>query len=1195
MVNFIPKILAIDHINDNLISLKSIINNAFPRSIVYTSTNGPEGIELAIANNPDVILLDINRSGIDGFEICKRLKQDKQVRDIPVVFITAKSGDKEGRINALEVGAEGFLSKPPIDETELTAQIRAMVKIKAANEQKRDEQERLKKMVEERTFALQNELNEKIKAKALLRESEYFFKESQRAAFVGSYKFDIISDFWTSSEVLEQIFGIDKSYNRSLQGWLDIAHPDDRNMMAKYFSEEVVLKQNPFNKEYRIIRKSDGETRWVLGLGKLNFDAEDNIIEMIGTIQDITERKQAEESLRETNEFNNSLLKTIPFGMDIVDEQGNILFQSENMEKVFGRKAIGCKCWDLYRDDKVQCIGCPLKKGIEIGETETYETTRVMGGRVFEISHTGMMFKGKKALLEIFQDISDRKWGEETMRTTKKLLEQTFEQSPVPMVLVSMPDMVIRVVNPACLSFLGIEDEPSVINTRLADIKPTWQDLDLTGRSDKLVELPLAKSLMGKKTENEERYIIRKDGTIRYELVNSFPIFDDEGRIIAGHLIMIDVTERKQALEELQKSYDLLNKLTAQVPGVVYQYRLYPDGRTAFPFASPGMFEIYEVTPEEVREDASPVFTRIHPDDYNYIVETITESARNQTLYHSEFRVILPKQGLRWRLCDAKPELLEDGSTLWYGIISDITDRKEAEAELREKEVQYRNLANSGMALIWTTGADKLCNYVNDPWLKFTGRTLEQEIGNGWAEGVHPDDLTACVQSYNSAFEKREAFEMEYRLRHASGEYRWLQDMGAPNFSSEGEFIGYIGHCFDITDRKKLETELIQAKEKAESSEQQLKFRNEELIERNRFIQTILDNLPIGVALNKIDEGRATYMNKKFEEIYGWNLDEITSINSFFEQVYPEANYRNKLMSQIMEDIQSGEIDRMHWENIFVTRKDGSKRVINAVNIPLMEQNTMVSTVSDITELHKMQNDLVAAKEKAEESDRLKSAFLANMSHEIRTPLNSIIGFSDLLLDPEIGTTQLTEFAKIINDSGNGLLTIISDIMDISKIEAGQIHLDKKRFPVQQLVSNIQKEHTFKAVEKGIELQLDPSNPKEEIYIESDENRIKQVLHNLVDNALKFTEKGSVGIGFDVVGNCIQFSISDSGIGIPKEYHSKIFERFRQVESPESRRYGGNGLGLAISKSLVEIMGGEIWMESVQSKGSTFYFTIPAN
>jgi len=384
------------------------------------------------------------------------------------------------------------------------------------------------------------------------------------------------------------------------------------------------------------------------------------------------------------------------------------------------------------------------------------------------------------------------------------------------------------------------------------------------------------------------------------------------------------------------------------------------------------------------------------------------------------------------------------GQEMILGIDRDITERKQAETELREKEVQYRNLANSGTALIWTSGTDKLCNFFNNPWLNFTGRTLEQETGNGWAEGVHPDDLDSCIQTFITAFDKREPFEMEYRLMHVSGEYRWLLDMGTPNYNLNGEFIGYIGHCFDINDRKKMETELL------------------------------------------------------------------------------------------------------------------------------------------------------VSKEKAEESDRLKSAFLANMSHEIRTPLNSIIGFSDLLLDPDFGQDQRDEFIRMIGASGNNLLNIINDIIDLSKIESGQISFKISRLSIQKLIGDIQKEYSYRAVEKGIELRLDPSTSNlKDIYFESDELRLKQILINFVGNAIKFTEKGYIEIGFRIEENRIEFYVKDTGIGIPEEYHEKIFERFRQVDSSYTRKYGGNGLGLAISKSLAELLGGEIWMESEVGKGSTFFFTIP--
>ena len=166
-----------------------------------------------------------------------------------------------------------------------------------------------------------------------------------------------------------------------------------------------------------------------------------------------------------------------------------------------------------------------------------------------------------------------------------------------------------------------------------------------------------------------------------------------------------------------------------------------------------------------------------------------------------------------------KAELEEIVANRTKQLEKEFSDRIRAEIDLREKEVQYKNLADSGLALIWTAGTDKKCTYFNNPWLKFTGRMLEEEIGDGWVQGVHPEDLDTCVNTYVTAFDKREAFNMEYRLRHHSGEYRWLSDMGTPNYNSQGEFVGYIGHCFDITERKLNELELIRAKEHAEESD----------------------------------------------------------------------------------------------------------------------------------------------------------------------------------------------------------------------------------------------------------------------------------------------------------------------------------------------------------------------------------------
>ncbi len=1077
MVNFMPKILAIDSVSDNLISMKAIIDDAFPGSIVFTALNGPKGIELAIANNPDVILLDIIMPNIDGFEVCHQLKLDERVSDIPVVFLTALKGDKANRIKALEIGAEGFLSKP-IDETELTAQIRAMVKIKVANEQKKNEKERLEKLVQERTIALQNELSERKKSEKALRDSEERFRHISSS--ISDISYSCVTDLNKNSAInwlygaIEKITGYTSDELFEMKCWGKLVIDED----FPIFKTRILglLPGHSDVCQLRLKRK-DGSIVWIQTTAECVKDpsgADLNIL--YGGLNDITERKQFETKLKESNEHLKIVLENTP---------------------------IAIWDWNIKTDFWVV--------------TPKYYT--LLG--------------------------YEPEYGN--------------------------PDRVLW------LNRIHPDDRESVREKIKNVLQLICDDYNYDAR------------------------MLHADGTYRWQSVIGHVLERDENGKASRMLgVRVDITERKRAEEAFLESQSIYLSFIEQLPNAVFRKDL--EGR--FVLVNSQFCKIKGVPrekllgkkPEEVGKSylseygapwQSAKYANIGERIHNLIIQK-GERIELEEEYPSSDGKMEYMHVVRMPVVDSNAKII--GS---QGIMFDITERKKAEAELREKEVQYRNLANSGTALIWTTGNDKQCYYFNEPWLNFTGRTLVQELGNGWTEGVHPEDLDRCIQTYITAFDKHETFDMEYRLRHFSGEYRWIEDLGKPNYDSEGEFVGYIGHCFDITDRKKLETELIQAKEKAELSEQQLLIKNKELTEKNKFIQTILDNLPIGIALNTIDEEMVTYMNKKFEEIYGCNLGEIPTVLSFFERVYPDPDYRDKLMAQVMDDIHSGDRKRMHWENLFVTRQDGSKGFANAINIPLIEQNTMVSTVSDITELHKSQTELLKAKEKAEESDRLKSAFLANMSHEVRTPLNSIVGFSDLLLDPSFDRKDYFEFAKIISESGNSLLAIISDIMDFSKIEAGQIKISKSPVDVQKLISAIQREYSFTAQRKGLALKIAPFNPEDDILITSDENRLRQVLVNLVGNAIKFTIEGSVELGVKRMEDRIQFHVKDSGIGIPKEYHLKIFERFRQVEASNSRRFGGNGLGLAISKSLVELLGGTIWVESAHGKGSIFYFAIP--
>ncbi len=246
-----------------------------------------------------------------------------------------------------------------------------------------------------------------------------------------------------------------------------------------------------------------------------------------------------------------------------------------------------------------------------------------------------------------------------------------------------------------------------------------------------------------------------------------------------------------------------------------------------------------------------------------------------------------------------------------------------------------------------------------------------------------------------------------------------------------------------------------------------------------------------------------------------------------------------------------------------------------------------------VNQIQKINNELIIAKNKAEESDKLKSAFLANMSHEIRTPMNAIIGFSELLLEPELSKYELNNYVKIINTNSQRLLTIISDIIDISKIEAGEFSIESELVNIDSLMDELFDTYKRLIDLKNLRLVYTSKKPNKVIQLKTDGKRIKQVLCNLLNNAIKFTNEGEIQFGYKLKKKFIEFYVIDSGIGIAPENQSLIFNRFRQIAPTKKTLNGGNGLGLAISKALIEKLGGTIGVQSNLGKGSSFAFTIP--
>ncbi len=354
--------------------------------------------------------------------------------------------------------------------------------------------------------------------------------------------------------------------------------------------------------------------------------------------------------------------------------------------------------------------------------------------------------------------------------------------------------------------------------------------------------------------------------------------------------------------------------------------------------------------------------------------------------------------------------------------------------------------------------------------------------------------------------------------------------------------------------------------------------------------QTIFNTINDSIVIHD-EKGNIIVMNSQSQKLFNISPKEKLTIFDLSSKKMDAG-----ALCRILENVLNGNPAIIDW----VIAPVGTETELN-VQISISStiwygRKVLVSAIRDFSERIKFEKELIAAKEKAEDSDRLKTAFLQNMSHEIRTPLNAICGFAGLL-NESLPDDTLNSYIQIIQNSSNQLLSIVTDILTISSLETRQEKVNIHNSSVNLLITQLYSIFSQQATKQNISFSYHLSLPDEQSEIYTDSTKLTQVLTNLLSNALKFTHKGSIELGYELVPDekapVLLFFVKDSGIGIAKEFHDTIFERFRQADLTISQYYGGTGLGLAISKAFVELLGGKIWLDSEPGRGSTFYFSIP--
>jgi two-component system sensor histidine kinase/response regulator len=504
-------------------------------------------------------------------------------------------------------------------------------------------------------------------------------------------------------------------------------------------------------------------------------------------------------------------------------------------------------------------------------------------------------------------------------------------------------------------------------------------------------------------------------------------------------------------------------------------------------------------------------------------------------------------------------------------------ERGRAEDALRESEERFRTLAKATNDAVWDwdLAADKV--WWSEGVLTLFGYVLEHNEANAswWLERVHPDDRDAVETFiYGVVHGREQSWVDEYRFRCADGSYKDVYDRGYVIRDEDGRAIRMIGAMLDMTARKRVEEALRESEE--------------------RFRGTF-ENAAVGI-VHTHPTGRLLRVNERFCAILGYSREELLG-KTFREITHPDDLPAS---DGSLQELLRGESLALRHEKRYL-RKDGSPVWVELCT-SLQRDDAgrpvyAIAVVQDISERRRLDAELRHAKEAAEAANRAKDEFLANVSHEIRTPMNAILGMTEMVLETPLNDDQ-RQSLKTVKSAADNLLGIINDLLDFSKIEAGKLELDAGDFSLRAAVGDTLRALAVRAHRKGLELVGDVQSDVPDALI-GDAGRLRQVLLNLVSNAIKFTENGEVVVQVDAAAVesapedevSVRFTVRDTGIGIPREKQSTIFRAFEQEDTSTTRKYGGTGLGLTISARLVALMGGSIAVESDVGRGSTFAFT----
>ncbi len=769
-----------------------------------------------------------------------------------------------------------------------------------------------------------------------------------------------------------------------------------------------------------------------------------------------------------------------------------------------------------------------------------------------ELTVNYLEFDGREYACAFARDISDRKQAEKALQKSEARLSGILELAKDAVISINEKGK-ITLFNQGASKIFGYTAQEAIGQSLDFLIPEKFREIHRRHIEEFQKSSQTDKRMGG----NREIPALRKDGTV-FPAEASISKLDLDGDIILT-VILRDITERKRAEAAIKENQQRLQGILDYAPAIIFIKDL--EGK--YIEINRQIQELFKIAPQQLKgktdlelvpEILPPELAELWRQEEEQIISTKLAS-------ESECLIPLP-DGIHNFLITKFPLYNASGEPYAIcGIGTDLTERVRAE---RERD-RFFSLS---VDMLCIAGFDGYFKRLNPAWENTLGYSISELLAEPFIELVHPEDREATLAEVAKLTDGVLTINFENRYRCRDGSYKWLSWMSAP-FTKEG-LIYAVTH--DITSRKENEAALEQER---------------------RQLQQIIDRAPVAMALF---DREMRYIACSEKWLTDYNLEGEVLIERNHYEACPDlpqgwkAAYARGMTGEIVS------ANEDFWE-----RSDGSKLYLRWAIHPWYAREGEVGGIVVVSHLI---NELVEARETALEAARMKSEFLATMSHEIRTPMNGVIGMTDLLKRTKL-TAEQQEFVQTIEVSGQNLLLIINDILDFSKLEAGQMRLETANFQLDDCIENVAELLTTQAEGKGLEIftWIEPNLP---LALKGDGSRLRQILMNLAGNAVKFTEGGEVVLKVSGVKKKpgfweeekkpgfweeIRFEVCDTGIGIAPENQKRLFKSFSQVDASTTRKYGGTGLGLAICKQLVELMGGEIGVESTPGQGSTFWFT----